>query len=351
MVDSRNRGTVTLTTADRNLIGFFVSLVSKQRALPVIGELFLGTCISHKCFLYIMDEAQKWFEEGVALYEKGDYRRAITAFDKTITIDPTMAEVWNNRGLSLIQTEQYQEALLSINKALAINPNYENAKKARKIVLDLLKDPQNADTAPGATGSPPSQVPVAPARKHSKIFAATIIVIVLIAVTAGGFIVMKNMQKSACITLPAAPTPKATTVPTTVPTTAAVPMTMQPVVPSSGVWVEVIYDRYYSGYVGTPNSQQILSGSQQMVPNTGDHFYQIPANDGFIIASLHKNDGSGDNLTVNVYKDSTLIKMDSTTIPYGNLDVLAVIATPVPNSSVGNSSVNVTVPASSDAST
>jgi len=297
-----------------------------------------------------MDEAQKRFEEGVALYEKGDYRRAITAFDKTIAIDPTMAEVWNNRGLSLIQTEQYHEALLSINKALTINPNYENAKKARKIVLDLLKDPQNADNSPGTTGSPLPPVPVAPVRKRSKMFAATIIVIVLIVVTAGGFIILKNMQKSACITLPAAPTPEPTTVPTAVPKITAVPTTMQPVVPSSGVWVEIIYDRYYSGFVGTPNSQQMVSGSQQMVPNTGDHFYQIPANDGFITASLHKNDGSGDNLTVNVYKDSTLIKTDSTTIPYGNLDILAVIATPMPNLSVGNSSVNVTVPASSDAS-
>lgn len=96
-----------------------------------------------------MDEAQTWFNEGVALYEKGDYRRAITAFDKAIAIDPTMAEVWNNRGLALIQTDQYQEALQSINKALSFHPGYDNAQKAKRIVLDLLKEPENADTAPG----------------------------------------------------------------------------------------------------------------------------------------------------------------------------------------------------------
>ena len=47
-----------------------------------------------------MDDAQTWFKQGVALYEKGDYRRAITAFDKAIALDSSLAEAWNNRGLS-----------------------------------------------------------------------------------------------------------------------------------------------------------------------------------------------------------------------------------------------------------
>ena len=67
-----------------------------------------GIRISYKSFLYILDEAARWFEEGVALYEKGYYRRAITAFDKSIAIDPAIAEVWNNRGLALVQADQYR---------------------------------------------------------------------------------------------------------------------------------------------------------------------------------------------------------------------------------------------------
>ncbi len=39
----------------------------------------------------IMDDAQKWFSEGVALFEKGEYRRAVAAFDKAGAIDPAMA--------------------------------------------------------------------------------------------------------------------------------------------------------------------------------------------------------------------------------------------------------------------
>ena len=99
--------------------------------------------------------------------EKGDYRRATAAFDKAIAIDPTMAEVWNNRGLSLIQTGDYQDALKSINKALSINPYYENARKAKRIVLGLVKEPGTADGASGGSAGfrqPP--VPSAPEGKQ-----------------------------------------------------------------------------------------------------------------------------------------------------------------------------------------
>ncbi|MGA2162651.1 MAG: tetratricopeptide repeat protein [Methanoregula sp.] len=297
-----------------------------------------------------MDEAQTWFNEGVALYEKGDYRRAITAFDKAIAIDPTMAEVWNNRGLALIQTDQYQEALQSINKALSLHPGYDNARKAKRIVLDLLKEPENADTAPGPAVSPPPQDPAALKRKHSKLLTAVVIVILVIA--AGGFLVMKTMQNPAGTFLHAAPTPEPTTVPTPVPTpmpTAVetpLPTPTLPVVPSSGIWVEIIYDQFYSGSVGAPGNQQMVTGSQQVMPNTGDHFYRIPAaNDGLVSASIQKNDGSGDTLTVKVYTDGTLIKTDSTTLPYGALDVVAAIPASVATSVAGNRTGNVTAPA------
>ena len=297
-----------------------------------------------------MDEAQKWFSEGVALYEKGDYRRAITAFDKAIAIDPTVAEVWNNRGLALIQTEQYQEALRSINKALFLHPGYDNARKAKRIVLDLLKEPEPADTVPGPAGSPAPKDPAAPERKRSTTFTVAVIVIMVIA--AGGLLVVKNMHNPAGTFLFATPTPEPAAVPTPVPTAVETPVLTPtlPVVPPSGIWVEITYDQYYSGTVGTPGNQQMVAGSQQVMPNTGDHFYRIPAaNDGLVTVSIQKNDGSGDKLTVNVYKDGTLVRTDSTTLPYGNLDVVAVIPASVATSVAGNNTENVTVPAATGA--
>jgi len=294
-----------------------------------------------------MDDSQKWFTEGVALYEKGDYQRAVAAFDKAIAIDPTKAEVWNNRGLSQIQLEQYHEALQSINKALSLYPGYENARKAKKIVLGLLKEPDTSGATMGSAGTSPMQDSAAPGRKRSTLFTVAIIVIFVIAVS--GILVMKNVQNPAGIFLPATPTPEPTTVPTPLPTAVLtatpVPTPTLPVVPSTGVWVEIIYDQYYSGSVGIPGNLQMLTGDRQSTPNTGDHFYQIPANDGLVTASVHKNDGSGDKLTVKVYRDGTLIKTASTTTPNGDLYVTAVIPVSTPQPAVGNSTYeNVTVP-------
>ena len=97
-----------------------------------------------------MDESHHWFQRGVALYEKGDYSGAITAFDKAIEIDPSIAEAWNNRGLALVQTGQYRESLESFNKTLSLKPDHENALKAKKIVLKLLGNQKNTEKVPAS---------------------------------------------------------------------------------------------------------------------------------------------------------------------------------------------------------
>lgn len=97
-------------------------------------------------FLCIMEESRDWFEQGVTLFEKGKYSRAIAAFDRALEINPSMYEAWNNRGLSLIHTEDYQEALISFNKVLNLNPGHENAKKAKKIVLERLEHQKKTNT-------------------------------------------------------------------------------------------------------------------------------------------------------------------------------------------------------------
>ncbi len=114
-----------------------------------------------------------------------------------------------------------EEALRSVNKALSLSPGYENAKKARNIVLDLLN---NQKTAPGPAGTPLPKVPVATARKHPRIVVAAVIVIVVIGIVAGGLLAMKSLQDNAGTTLPASPAAALAT--------PAVPATTQP--PGSG---------------------------------------------------------------------------------------------------------------------
>jgi hypothetical protein len=143
--------------------------------------------------------------------------------------------------------------------------------------------------------------------------------------------VMKNMQKTADVTPVTTPSPTTTTaVPTAKPTrtvttvvTTAVPTTAQMLIPSTGVWVEVTYDKTYTGQVGTP-------GSVVDVTDTGDHFYIVPTSEGTVAVALKKTDGSGDELKVMVYKEGTLIKTVSTTTPMGRIDLQFAIPTPTP---------------------
>lgn len=193
--------------------------------------------------------------------------------------------------------------------------------------------------APAVTGEPaPSippvvplpPIPEAPKKKRLGILPIAIIVIVIIAVAVGGFMILKNGQSPStpAVTTTTMPTTMITTVHTTVPTTVAttavtttVPTTAAPLVPQTGIWAEVIYDKTYTGQVGTP-------GSKVTVTDTGDHFYIIPTSDGMVDITLMKTDGTGDELKVIVYSAGQVVKTASTTIPKGSINLQFAVARP-----------------------
>jgi hypothetical protein len=189
--------------------------------------------------------------------------------------------------------------------------------------------------APAAPPLPP--VPAAPRKMRSGILVAAIIIIVILVVAAGGFIVMKNLQKTTVVppvttplptTVTTVSTPEPTPTPTPVVTVVAVttipvPQITQVPIPQTGVWVEITYDRNYTGWVGTPNTQQDVT-------DTGDHFYNIPTADVMVAASVQKTDGSADELKVIVYNSGKTVKTVSTTAPSGIIDLQLSLVTPTP---------------------
>jgi len=199
-----------------------------------------------------------------------------------------------------------------------------------------VAEPVSAPVVPPIPQVPPlPPVPAAPRKKRTPVLTVAIILIVIIAVAAGGLMVMKNMQSNTEVipvttTIPTTattmPTPTPTPVVTTIVTTAE-PTTPQVLIPTTGVWAEIIYDKTYSGLVGTP-------GSQVTVTDTGDHFYVIPTSEGTVAISIKKTDGSGDELKVIVYKAGTAIKTVSTTTPNGRIDLQFALATPTPTATM-----------------
>jgi tetratricopeptide (TPR) repeat protein len=65
------------------------------------------------------------FEQGVALFNGGQFEQAAAAFEKVLETDASQAVVWANLAAAYAKLEQNQKALDAYDKAIAIDP--ENA--------------------------------------------------------------------------------------------------------------------------------------------------------------------------------------------------------------------------------
>jgi hypothetical protein len=173
--------------------------------------------------------------------------------------------------------------------------------------------------------------PASPGKRSYSGIAAIIMVILAIAGIAIMYSgILPGTPPVPPVTTPLPITTAATMVPTTVappvPTTIVPEPTATPVVtpapapqpqiviPGTGVWVRVQYAGNFTGQVG-------LVGGLHEVMGSGDRFYRIPTVDGMVVASIQKQDGSGDVLAVEVYKNGALARRGTVAVPKGIVDL------------------------------
>ena len=123
-------------------------------------------------------QALKFYNEGNALIESGEYKEAIDSFDKAIAnrndfaqawtnkgyaqgkmgshlekfsscaqatnFAPDFSEAWNCRGLARYDLKQYEQALQEYNQAIAVDPNYYLGLLNKGQVLLRLGRPREA---------------------------------------------------------------------------------------------------------------------------------------------------------------------------------------------------------------
>jgi hypothetical protein len=119
-------------------------------------------------------------------------------------------------------------------------------------------------------------------------------------------------------------TPEATLTPPPTSAVTEVPTPqVQSLIPQTGVWVRVRYDGAFSGSVGAPGRFKTITGSN-------DQFFQIPAKNEVVSASITKLDNSGNPLVVEFYNEGVMVKTASITKPGGTLDVDANLKTVTP---------------------
>jgi hypothetical protein len=86
-------------------------------------------------------------------------------------------------------------------------------------------------------------------------------------------------------------------------------------VPSNGVWVKITYNGTFLGTYGNP-------GALKEVRGTDEQFYAIKNPDDLVQASFTKQDDYGNNLTVEVYNNGTLVTQVTKRTPRGTISIL-----------------------------
>jgi hypothetical protein len=216
-----------------------------------------------------------------------------------------------------------------------VTPPQTTSASQRPVIISPLEEPQGALDNTGrpepaspvpVTDSAAEQKPVSPKKPNFGTIAAVIIVI--LAIAGAVFIysdILPGTPPLTTVTTPPATTAvntAVTSVPTTItpeqtPTpTVIVTPTPQPtlIIPETGVWVRVRYTGNFTGEVGT-------GGGMRKVSGTGEQVYQVPTVDGPVDVTIEKLDGSGDVLSVEVYKEGTLVKRDTVSAPRGIIDM------------------------------
>ena len=236
-------------------------------------------------------------------------------------------------------------------KELSIISAREGGRRAMTILPPWVPGPLPDGTGAGAAAAsvpeaeskfrnPPlaPRKPREPAASKNRLAIAAVVVFVVIALAAGVYLFAPSLFGKGNTHLPPvtpAPTEALTTVPTPAPTTVAAtavttaaiapvttapPATAELVIPQTGVWIQVKYDGSFSGSAGAPGRYRDITG-------TGNHFYQLPAKDEMIWATVQKEDNSGKKLTVEIYSEGKLIRSGSVSAPKGAVNINADLRT------------------------
>ncbi len=84
-------------------------------------------------------EINDWFELGFECARMGNFKRAVSSFEKVLELNPKDHEAWLNKGLALEALGNYEESINCYGEALKLKPDFDEAKKSLTSLLDKKK--------------------------------------------------------------------------------------------------------------------------------------------------------------------------------------------------------------------
>lgn len=94
-----------------------------------------------------IDKAELYVWRGNSRYNKKEYDKAITEYDKAIEINPNYELAFYNRGFAWVVKKEYEKAIADYTKVINLNPDYASAYVIRASIRRAMKeyDTANAD--------------------------------------------------------------------------------------------------------------------------------------------------------------------------------------------------------------
>lgn len=84
------------------------------------------------------NNAEKYYQQGMAHYKQGQLEEAITNFTKAIELNPSHASAYSNRGLVYATKGQHNQAIADFTQAITLDPDHTGTYATRAISYTKL---------------------------------------------------------------------------------------------------------------------------------------------------------------------------------------------------------------------
>lgn len=91
-----------------------------------------------------LTKAMDYFIQENYDYDRGNCKRAIADYTKSIVLNSDYPQAYNNRAYTFMRMQDYQDALPDLDKAILLNPNYIQALMNRGDIYNYAIDKQRA---------------------------------------------------------------------------------------------------------------------------------------------------------------------------------------------------------------
>ena len=88
----------------------------------------------------IKNDEEFFFDEGMILFDIGNFERAIVEFNRSTRINPSYLRAWKQKASAYTQLENFKKALECIEKVLELNPGDDDAIYNKALILQQSGD-------------------------------------------------------------------------------------------------------------------------------------------------------------------------------------------------------------------